>query len=106
MAETTFSIEYLLSLIIALSVYYFINKAAPNSMVWLKLFAAIFLGYLSLLLFSAIFPSMNTYGTTVYNYLVNRVRSGINYLDYLYVFPPLMVVLIIFIVLLYSSHLE
>ena len=38
MAETTFSLEYILSLIIALSAYYFINSVAPDSMVWLKIF--------------------------------------------------------------------
>jgi hypothetical protein len=105
MAETTFSLEYILSLIIALSAYYFINSVAPDSMVWLKIFGGLFFGYLSLLIFNAIFPSMNKFGYTVYNYLYGKMRSGINYLDYLYIFPPLFVVLIVFIILLYGKQL-
>jgi hypothetical protein len=105
MAETTFSLEYILSLLIALTSYYFINLLAPNSLVWLKIFAGLFFGYLSLLIFNSVLPSMNKFGYTIYTYMYGKVRTGINYLDYLYIFPPLFVVLIIFIVLLYSRQL-
>ena len=105
MGKTTFSLEYILSLIIALASYYFVNRLAPNGLVWLKIFAGLFFGYLSLLIFNSIFPSMNKFGYTVFNYMEEKVRTGINYLDYLYIFPPLLVVLIIFIVLLYSRQL-
>ena len=105
MAENTFSLVYILSLLVALSAYYFLNSMAPNSAVWLKIFAGLFFGYVSLLVFNSIFPSMNKFGYTIYNYLTDRIRSGINYLEYLYIFPPFFVVLIIFIVLLYSGNM-
>jgi hypothetical protein len=103
--KTTFSPEYILSLLIALSSYYYINIYAPDSFVWLKIFAGLFFGYLSLLIFNSLFPSMNTIGFTIYRQLNNNIRTTINYLGYLYIFPPLLVVLIIFMVLLYSGQL-
>lgn len=105
MGKTTFSLEYILSLLIALSSYYYINTLAPNSLVWLKIFAGLFFGYISLLIFNSVFPSMNKFGYVVSNYISDKTREGINYLDYLYVFPPLLVVLIIFIILLYGGYL-
>jgi|TARA_B110000037_G_C17041695_1_gene473938 hypothetical protein len=103
--KNTFSPEYILSLLIALSSYYYINIYSPNSFVWLKIFTGLFFGYLSLLIFNSLFPTMNSTGYTIYRQLSDNVRSSINYLDYLYVFPPLLVVLIIFMVLLYSGQL-
>lgn len=103
--QTTFSLEYILSLIIALTGYYLLNKAIPDKLVWVKILGGLFFGYISLLIFNSIFPGINAFGSKVGDYVVDKTRSSINYLEYLYIFPPLLVVLIIFFILLYSGGL-
>ena len=104
--QTTFSLEYVLSLIVALTGYYLLNSIIPDKLVWVKILGGIFFGYLSLLIFNFVLPGINIFGQKVGNYVIDKTRSTINYLDYLYIFPPLLVVLIIFFVLLYSGGLE
>ena len=105
MARPTFSVEYLLSLIIALTAYYLLDRIIPNKLAWLKIIGGIFFGYTSLLILNSLIPGLNVFGKTVSQYFVDKTRSGINYLDYLYIFPPLLIVLIIFFVLLYSGSM-
>ena len=104
--QTTFSLEYILSLLVALIGYYLLNSIIPDKLVWVKILGGIFFGYLSLLIFNAVLPGMNVFGQKMSDYVIDKTRSTINYLDYLYIFPPLLVVLIIFFVLLYSGGLE
>jgi hypothetical protein len=104
--QTTFSLEYVLSLIVALTGYYLLNNVIPDKLVWIKILGGIFFGYVSLLIFNTVLPTINIFGENVSNYIVDKTRSTINYLDYLYIFPPLLVVLIIFFILLYSGGIE
>lgn len=105
MSQTSFSLEYVLSLIIALLAYFFVNRTAPQSALWIKLLVGLFAGYLSLLIFNAVIPGINTFGKDAKNYIVSKTYSGINGMQYIYIFPPLFVVLVIFLALLYNGSL-
>ena len=105
MSQTTFSLEYVLSLIIALLAYFFVNKTAPQSALWIKLLVGLFAGYLSLLIFNAVVPGINSFGTGAKNYIVSKAYGGVNSMQYIYIFPPLFVVLVIFLALLYNGSL-
>ena len=104
-SQTTFSLEYILSLIVALLGYFMVNKSAPQSALWLKLLVGLFAGYLSLLIFNSVIPGINSFGTAAKNYVVKKTTGGINGMDYIYIFPPLFIVLVIFLALLYNGSL-
>lgn len=105
MSQTTFSLEYVLSLVIALLGYFFVNRTAPQSALWVKLLVGLFAGYLSLLILNAVLPGINSFGSATKNYIVSKTYSGINGMQYIYIFPPLFVVLVIFLALLYNGSL-
>lgn len=105
MAQTTFSLEYILSLLIALLAYYWANSLAQNSMLWVKLLVGLFAGYISLLVFNNIIPNMNKLGSDINEYVITKTYRGIDYMNYIYIFPPLFAILIIFLVLLYNGNL-
>ena len=105
MAQTTFSSEYMISLIIALLAYYWANSLAQNSALWLKLLVGLFAGYISLLILNNLMPNLNKLGNEVNEYVLTRTYSGINNMSYIYIFPPLFAILIIFLVLLYNGNL-
>ena len=105
MAQTKFSAEYILSLLIALLAYYWSNSLAPNSPVWIKILVGLFGGYISLLILNNVVPNLNRQGQRVSNYVVGKAYGGLDNMSYIYIFPPLFAVLIIFLILLYTGQL-
>jgi uncharacterized membrane protein YagU involved in acid resistance len=105
MAQTTFSLEYILSLIVAIGAYYLVSKTSNNVPLWTALLVGLFAGYISLLLFNTLIPSLNTFGKNVGTYVVNKTYSGVDNMNYFMLFPPLLAILIVFVVLLYNGAL-
>lgn len=105
MAQTTFSLEYILSLVVAIGAYYLVGKSSQNLPLWVALLVGLFAGYISLLIFNTLIPSLNSYGTKVGNYVVSKSYSGMDNMNYFMVFPPLLAILIVFLVLLYNGSL-
>lgn len=105
MAQTTFSLEYILSLVVAIGAYYLVSKASQNLPLWVALLVGLFAGYISLLIFNTLIPSLNSYGQQVGNYVVSKSYSGMDNMNYFMIFPPLLAILIVFLVLLYNGSL-
>lgn len=105
MAQTTFSFEYILSLIIAIFAYYLVNKSTNNIPLWVALLVGLFAGYISLLIFNITLPKLNFYGKEIGNYVVSKSYSGLDSMNYFLVFPPLFAILIVFLILLYNGSL-
>jgi len=105
MAQTTFSLEYILSLVIAILAYYLVNKSSNIVPLWVALLVGLFAGYVSLLIFNVTLPRLNYYGKEVSNYVVSKTYSGLDSMNYFMVFPPLFAILIVFLVLLYNGSL-
>lgn len=105
MAQTTFSLEYVLSLVVAIGSYYLVSKTSKNIPLWTALLVGLFSGYISLLLFNTLIPSLNTFGTNVGTYVVNKTYSGVDNMNYFMLFPPLLAILIVFVILLYNGSL-
>jgi len=105
MAQTTFSLEYILSLVVAIGAYYLVGKASQNLPLWVALLVGLFAGYISLLIFNTLIPSLNSYGQQVGNYVVSKSYSGMDNMNYFMIFPPLLAILIVFLVLLYNGSL-
>tara|TARA_B110000858_G_C17752129_1_gene450201 strand:- start:783 stop:1103 length:321 start_codon:yes stop_codon:yes gene_type:complete len=106
MAETTFNLEYFLSISLALAAGYSIHRMAPAANSILKFFVVpLIVAYASLTLFNMILPKLNKYGDLVGNYIEINALGSINSMNYLQVFPPILAVFLIFMVLIYNKNL-
>jgi hypothetical protein len=65
----------------------------------------LFVGYISLLFMNYLFPHINSTGSSVYQYYMYQVMNNFNSTGYLHIWPPILAVLLIFIVLLYNKNL-
>ena len=83
----------------------FSGKSSQNLPLWVALLVGLFAGYISLLIFNTLIPSLNSYGAKVGNYVVSKSYSGMDNMNYFMVFPPLLAILIVFLVLLYNGSL-
>lgn len=106
MAETTFNLEYFLSIGLAMTAGYSVHRLAPSSNSIIKFFVIPFVvAYASLTVFNMILPKINTYGNLLGNYIEVNALSSINSMNYLQVFPPILAVFLIFMVLIYNKNI-
>lgn len=106
MAKTTFTLEYTISLLVALIVAGAINRASPNTNSFIKVLAGLLSAYLSLKIINFTFPKVNKYGYEVGTYIQNTAMTNMTTMGYAQIFPPLLAVLIIFMILLYNRNLN
>ena len=106
MVKTTFTLEYTISLLVALIVAGAINTSAPNTNTFIKILAGLKFAYLLLKIINITFPKVNKYGHEVGMYLQNTAMSNVTTMGYTQIFPPLLAVLVIFMILLYNRNLN
>jgi ABC-type Fe3+-siderophore transport system permease subunit len=100
-----FSLEYALSIIVVLVVCNYLIKSSPQMNSFIVIIAGLLVGYISLLVINTLFPAINNVGSNGYQYYSYMFMNNFNNMGYMHVWPPILVVLIIFIVLLYSNQL-
>ena len=105
MAQTTFSLEYIISIIIVMVVVGMIQKRAPKTSIAIKIIVGLLVAYLSLFILNFALPKLNNVGQSVANYSKNSMYGTINNTGFIQMYPPLFAVLIIFLVMLYSGQL-
>jgi|UniRef100_A0A6C0J9K3 hypothetical protein len=106
MSETTFNLEYFLSIFLALAAGYSVHRMAPSANSIVKFFVIpLIVAYASLTLFNMVLPKLNKYGDLVGNYVEINALSSINSMNYLQVFPPILAVFLIFMVLIYNKNI-
>ena len=106
MAETTFNLEYFLSVTLAMAAGYSVHRMTPATNSIIKFFVIpLVVAYASLTLFNMILPKINKYGNLVGNYIEVNALSSINSMNYLQVFPPILAVFLIFMVLIYNKNI-
>lgn len=104
--ETTFSLEYILSVCVGLGAAYMINANQPTFSPVLSFFVVPLLCcYIALRIFNYIFPKMNTVGSNTSSYVSHSLYSGLANMGYMEIFPPLFAVLILVVILLYNRNL-
>jgi hypothetical protein len=103
--NTNFSFEYAVSIIVVLVVCNLLVKSNPQINSVIVIVAGLLIGYLSLLVMNTLFPAINSFANNVYQYYSLQVMSNFNNMGYLNIWPPILAVLIIFIVLLYNRQL-
>ena len=98
------TLSYIFAIIFGLLSAYLLNNAAPNLNPFIKFFIVPFLIiYLSLLLFRLIFPGINKMGKFFNGFISENTANDIHAMSYVEIFPPIFVVFIIIIVLLYTG---
>ena len=105
MGQTTFSLEYIISIIIVLVVVGIIQKNAPKTSITIKLIVGLLVAYLSLFILNFALPQLNNIGNSISSYGKNSMYGTINNTGFIQMYPPLFAVLIIFLVMLYSGQL-
>lgn len=103
--NTTFSFEYVVSIIIVLVVCTILYKRAPNINIAIVLITGILVGYITLFLINKFLPHFNRFGFNLYQYFTLEVMNNFNSTGYMHIWPPILAVLIIFIALLYNRQL-
>lgn len=101
MAVNQFNLEYVISVLIALSIAY-VLPSNVNALIRFFL-VPIVIAYITITVLNFTTPKLNTYGNKITSYIETKTYGELNSLNYLQVFPPLFAVFILFIVLLYSG---
>ena len=103
--DINFSFEYAISVITVLVACNYILKTTPQMNSALVIIVGLFVGFISLFIMNNVFPSINSVGNNIYQYYYYQYLNNFNSMGYVHVWPPILAVLIIFIVLLYNRQL-
>jgi hypothetical protein len=104
-SNINFSFQYAISVIVILVVCNMLVKTNPLMNSAIVIVIGLLVGYLSLLIMNTVFPAINSFGVNVYQYYSLLFMSNFNNMGYINVWPPILAVLIIFVVLLYNRTL-
>ena len=104
MVNAGMTTAYGIAIAIGLLVAYFMNSMVPNLNPFIKFFIIPFLViYILLLLFRLIFPGLNRAGRKFRDFVGDNAANDIYAMSYVQIFPPIFIVFILIIILLYSG---
>lgn len=104
MANGGMATSYTISIIIGLLVAYAVNYFVPTLNPFIKFFIIpLVVIYVMLMLFRLIFPGINRWGRKMVEYTNNSSANNIYAMSYVEIFPPIFIVFVLIIVLLYSG---
>lgn len=102
-----FNLEFIITLLAALFAAYLVNRGSPNVSPYITfLILPLLVAYLIVVIINNIWPGINLWGRNVANYVEDNTLGTINETNYLQIFPPLFIVLVIFVILLYNGILN
>jgi len=101
-----FSSEYIISLVVALLVAYLIQSGTPELSPFITfLLVPLLVAYLVLQIINYTFPKINQAGQEVNFWATQRIMGGLTNMGYIQIFPPLMILIVIFFIMLYNRQL-
>ena len=104
--DMKFTLNYAISVVIIISICVYLIRAVPTLNPAVVVMIGVFVSYLVIQAINYTMPSFSTTTDNVSQYVQYAMYSNFNDLGYFNVWPPLFVVLIIFIVLLYNGQLR
>jgi ABC-type Fe3+-siderophore transport system permease subunit len=104
-SNINFSFEYAVSIIVVLVVCNLLVKTSPQMNTVIVIIAGLVVGWISLIIMNTLFPSINQLISNIYQYYSFQLMNNFNSMGYMNVWPPILAILIIFIVLLYNRQL-
>jgi len=103
---TKFNLEYVVSLLAALGSSYMIYRINQNTHPIITfVLVPLLVAYLMILTINNVFPKLNEIGNSIRNYIEDITMSNIDTMQYFQIFPPILIVFVIFLILLYSNKL-
>jgi antibiotic biosynthesis monooxygenase (ABM) superfamily enzyme len=103
MSQTKFSLEYIVSVSVALMTAYLMQKGSPNAPAVVKfLLLPLLSAYLILRTMNFLFPHLNEIGNMGQNYFDNRVLGTINAANYVEIFPPILLIFVLTLFVLFK----
>lgn len=104
MVDAGMTASYVIAIILGLLAAYFTDRMVPNLNPFVKFLIIPFLViYVLLLLFRILFPGLNTFGRHFKNYVDDNASSDIHAMSYVEIFPPIFVIFILIVILLYTG---
>ena len=104
-SNTQFSLEYAVSIIVIIIVCSILYKSSPQMNTLIIVITGLLVGYITLFLINKLFPFLNLTAFNLYQYFSLEVMNNFNSMGYIHVWPPLLAVLILFVILLYNRQL-
>jgi xanthine/uracil permease len=104
-SNINFSLEYAVSIIVIIIVCNLLLKKSPQMNVFIVVVIGLIVGYIILFFMNNIFPHINNTANNVYQYYMYQIISRYTSMGYMHIFPPILAILIIFIILLYRRDL-
>jgi len=101
-----FSFQYAVSIIVILVVCNALLKKNPNMNTVVVIILGLLVGYIVLYIMNNFFPYINQVALSVSQYLEHSMLSNFTSMGYMHIWPPILAVLVIFIVLLYNKNLS
>lgn len=101
----TIGISLIITLIIVVFVIYYLLKKSPNINIIFVLMTAFLISYITIFILDLTLPKLNYYFKDISQYYTYIISNKFNNLGYINLWPPLLIVLIIFVVLLYTRNL-
>jgi ABC-type Fe3+-siderophore transport system permease subunit len=100
-----FSFQYGISVLVVIIVCNLLVKSSPNMNTLVVIVAGLLVSYIALYIINNFFPYINQLALSIYQYYAYQVISNYSSMGYMHIWPPILGVLIIFIILLYNRQL-
>jgi uncharacterized membrane protein YesL len=104
-SNINFSFQYAISIIVILVVCNALIKTNPNMSTVVIIIVGLLVGFISLKIINKVFPYMNQTGRSFYNYIEFSFLSNFTSMGYMHIWPPILAVLVVFVILLYNRNL-
>jgi hypothetical protein len=104
--DLKFTLSYAISLIIVLTISIYLMKSIPTLHPVIVIVVGLVVAYLFMTLINLALPSFASTTNNVTQYMEYSVYSNLNDLGYFNIWPPIFVVLLLFIILLYNGQLQ
>jgi ABC-type Fe3+-siderophore transport system permease subunit len=104
-SNINFSFEYAISIIVIIVVCNLLVKTSPNMNTFIVILAGLLVGYCTLYILNTFVPYLNQLINSIYQYYSYQVMNNFTSMGYMHIWPPILAVLIIFIILLYNRQL-
>jgi len=104
-ANSGYAMEYFISLIIVLIIITILIKSSPTMNIFIVILIGLVIGFISIKILNNFLPVLTNTSTNLYLYSTNQIMNDFNSTGYYHVWPPILAILIIFIILLYNRQL-
>jgi xanthine/uracil permease len=104
-SNTSFTFEYTISIIVVLVVTNLLVKSNPQMNTVVVIIAGLLIGYITMYVMNNFFPYLNKLADNLLGYVKYEVMNNFSSMGYMHVWPPILAILVIFIILLYNKNL-